>query len=186
MTAAAAGEPRDLPPPLAWTAHHQVLLYLTYAGSAVPDLWMPQDGFVSWAWLTARYAPMAFFFLAMIQHNRFYCQRCVDQTLNSGLIPSVEAERRRGSLRIFHFWHDRPWLLIAVLLLLVTAAFIPRDHRVGSVLGGALFWTFLAALAVFQGRHSRLRPWCPFCRRGDDGDDQPELVPEPTPPGATV
>lgn len=40
-------------------------------------------------------------------------------------------------------------------------------------------WRFFA-VAV----HSRLRPWCPFCRwgRGDDGDDDPDPGPDPTDP----
>jgi hypothetical protein len=174
----------DQPAPLTtWAAHRAPWLYAAYGWSAVVILPFPEPRGMAYAlWCLAAVAAGIFVGNAQARHDYAYCQRCVDETLNSDVIPSEEAERQRTALWLHHKWHTSWSLAFMVLGWVVLALFL---GRVGAALSAAAVWTTVGVAVAYQARHSRLMPWCPFCRhRG--GDDDHEPVPEPSPPGVTT
>lgn len=111
------------------------------------------------------------------------CLRCI---ASSPLDPETAVRRNRLFLRYAHL-SRRGVVLMALtgLVLLVVGDTIAASS-------GGLTSSILPKLvrmpmdAMFYGviwsmwSHHRLRPWCPWCRRWDEGGD-PELIPDPDP-----
>lgn len=107
------------------------------------------------------------------------CLRCAT---NVPLDPQREVTRNKWFLYQTH-WSRRKFLLIfgACCALMWVGNFINGDHT--SLLNRLLhlpldfmFYTIIWAAWI----HHRLEPWCPYCRRWDEGGD-PEFVPDPDP-----
>lgn len=129
------------------------------------------------------------FFLGR-QHEPVTCASCWDRF---PINPEEQAARRaRPWLAVTHLtmWlADRlrrlPFLdafnaaLLASMLLLMTVVSVARivvqPPWISMV---SLFYVVFFVHSL--RRHAQLQPWCPWCRRGDDGDEETE-EPEPEP-----
>lgn len=124
-----------------------------------------------------------------VHHERLWpCDRCAARfPLNA---PAL-AERRRAILQRYH----NKWLAAAVLgpmlMVLFAGPWVLRwtlgaeGVRSYSSLWLIPMWPILAYFAWERHVHRKLQPWCPWCRRRDE-DDDPIVIPEPTPPSAQV
>ncbi len=119
-------------------------------------------------------------------HGRNLCLSCVnDPPL---LNPQAAVDRH---LRTLRFFHARRRMRAAIgLSFLSTAAMVagrspmlPAPGRAGVT---ALFAAGVAAnvyLMHVYRTHRRLHVWCPWCRRGGGGPDDPQTAPTPDPVG---
>lgn len=119
------------------------------------------------------------FVASIIAHSRIpACEVCVRKIPLNG---SELAERRRFFLQWNHrfWWLLAPFLVINVVTLGVASLFDDRtmDSIMGAIAGSAWVPTLIAVEI-----HDRLRPWCPWCRRGRD-DDEEAPAPTPVPAG---
>jgi hypothetical protein len=103
------------------------------------------------------------------------CLRCIK---SAPLNPQRDVERNKAFLWQFHWSRKqfyKVWFacLAPVVLshfttgILSTLLKLPMD-----IMFFTLMWGFYV--------HHRLQPWCPWCRRWDEGGDE-ELVPDPDP-----
>ncbi|MGA5819796.1 hypothetical protein ACPC54_18290 [Kitasatospora sp. NPDC094028] len=116
-------------------------------------------------------------FLAVIAadlwHRRELCEQCIAAV---PLDAAATAERRRHILRLIH--HLRPVAGAYAALLLLHLA-LPGGSAAANVVSSTAY-AMSACLVVAQIQHNLLQPWCPWCRRGNGGDDDPEPDPGPT------
>jgi hypothetical protein len=116
--------------------------------------------------------------LAAHFHHMRLCESCMALT---PLDASVAGERYRRSFRAFHWAVDHRWSMVAVtalagLPMLFPPSFIPAPLLPTGVILASLPLTWVAR------RHSRLLPWCPFCRGGGGRREvSPILPPSPSP-----
>lgn len=110
------------------------------------------------------------------RHKGRLCAQCMDDVPVGA--PGL-AQRRRRSLRLFHFSVTVLGTLVMVVLIGSPAVFdvasdgsVPRAYFISGDI-----WTFALIYTAWQ--HHRLRPWCPYCRRWDEGGDE-EPAPDPT------
>lgn len=110
------------------------------------------------------------------RHKNHLCARCMEDVPVDA--PSL-AQRRRRSLRFFHF-------SITLLGTLVMAVFIGSPAIFDVMSEGTVprayfipgdIWTFALIYTAWQ--HHRLRPWCAYCPPWDEGGDE-EPAPDPT------
>lgn len=111
------------------------------------------------------------------------CVQCMNE------VPAdapVRADRYKWLLRFAHFTTTRLGILTAMVIYLAPLVvgiihpviashellYVPTD-----------LWFFAAIYTEWQ--HHRLRPWCPYCRRWDDGGDH-EPAPDPTASNTTT
>jgi len=110
------------------------------------------------------------------RHRDHLCARCMDDVPVDA--PCL-AQRRRRSLRFFHFATTLLATLVMVVILAGPAIFdatTPGTVTRTYCIPGDI-WTFGLIYTAWQ--HHRLRPWCPYCRPWDeDGDEEP--APDPT------
>jgi hypothetical protein len=109
------------------------------------------------------------------------CVRCMQE------VPAdapVRAQRRRWLLRFWHFSMTRGYWLALACVIFVPAAiqvlFFETTRATWMNAPGDLF-VFAYIWALWS--HHRLTPWCPYCRRWDDGgahEPSPDPVPEGT------
>lgn len=123
---------------------------------------------------------IAVFLIAMV-HNVLarLCLRCMQD------VPAdapAQAARKRWLL-----WADHHYLRIYLLVLALGFASRWIGAWIGLPEGPSPLYLpgDLILLAQVAGiwTHHRLRPWCPFCRRWDDGQGPRELTPTPDPAG---
>lgn len=110
------------------------------------------------------------------RHRDHLCTRCMEEVPVDA--PS-RAQRRRRSLRFFHFATTLLATLVMVVILASPAIFdVTSDGSVSRAyfIPGDI-WTFALIYSAWQ--HHRLRPWCPYCRPWDEGGDE-EPAPDPT------
>jgi hypothetical protein len=110
---------------------------------------------------------------ADLWHQRELCERCIAAV---PLDAAATAGRRRHLLRLIH--HPRPYAGAYAALLLLRLA-LPGGSAAAHAVSSTAY-AAVAYLAVAQIQHNRLQPWCPWCRRGNGGDDDPEPDPGPT------
>ncbi len=125
--------------------------------------------------------PMISTALADQSHHDYLCERCVaDMPIN----PQQEVDDKLDALRRYHK------LALPVALLYLTVI-IPATMFLGNWLYG--YGVYIVAAAGMFGLmlpvihwmavHGRLRPWCPYCRRGRGGDDEEFAPVAPDPHG---
>lgn len=103
------------------------------------------------------------------RHRDHLCARCMDDVPVDA--PCL-AQRRRRSLRFFHFSITVLGTFVMVVLIggpalfgVVTNGAVPRAYFIPGDI-----WTFWLIYTAWQ--HHRLRPWCPYCRPWDEGGDE--------------
>lgn len=159
----------DQPRPYAtWLAHHRQHILMVWVLSMLPlvlislppeqRIYVSVTNFV--AALSTSVAGVADF-----RHRAILCARCIAQFVVNG---SEEAAQRIKLLWIYHY-HT----------LTICGIWI-----VAAILSGFTSWFLLLAGAAgltdfyIEKTHRRLVPWCPYCRRRDDDDEE---VPTPVP-----
>lgn len=133
----------------------------------------------AWLTLASGFVILPVFLFATI-HQEFarICVRCMREVpANTGRAVT----RLRWMLAVSH-WRPRRYYALWVPMFVI--------GTVAVTIGGVGWsWVFLGCdtlfcITVMAGWvHHRLRPWCPFCRRWDDGQGPHELVPDPDPAG---
>ncbi|TLQ39242.1 hypothetical protein [Streptomyces marianii] len=112
---------------------------------------------------------------AMYRHHGRLCERCVEEM---PLNPQETASKRRSLLRLYH-----ASVVLAVFNVSVMAVFLLALTREWTALEIVAFEVILVtslAAIVSQRSHSRLQPWCPWCRHGGRGPREVQGDPEPT------
>lgn len=157
-----------LPPVVAATA--AAMLIDDVGGGVLPD-WL------SWT-VTAGYVAV---YIAASAHRSFarICIQCMQEVpANAG----EQADRRRWLLWIEH----HPGKVVLLWLGLFGASLAARA-LLGIPKGPSLlnlpFEAVLLGSVMATWTHHRLRPWCRYCRRWDDGSGPHERVPNPDPAG---
>lgn len=189
MSAAPAPEERRrepwYAPPVIAAVHYEVAITFAFCPLFFLAQFLPKTqpyATLGWALPTA-----LLFFLLLgqilgwpVHWRRFYCEHC---TSRFPVDAPVRAEKHRDALVRIHgsFWTrvvllTMGWIVgTAVLSLwLPLAAYLTP-----------LAWLVWGAKALAHRRHMLLQPWCPICRRRDE-DDDPIVIPVPTPPSAKV
>lgn len=119
---------------------------------------------------------------SMRWHTGKLCERCM------AAVPLNAAEKAEKFKRHFRFVHrymgSLNRLLTALLVIVcfglaVKLVFDP-PRRVNSLIHLFTFAIPMAYTFWAMYRHNHFQPWCPYCRR-DDGDDETEEVPDPSP-----
>lgn len=121
--------------------------------------------------------------VSAIGHDAGLCTHCGAATPLDG---NAVAQRYARRLRLAHWWfegNERPVLApvygMVVLMLLLSAAFAAL-HIPPAPLCLA-FPAVVFPVAIAQRTHRILKPWCPQCRWGDGGDEEPSpAVPTPS------
>ncbi|GAB0105262.1 hypothetical protein JMUB6875_42400 [Nocardia sp. JMUB6875] len=90
----------------------------------------------------------------------------------------VRAQRRRWLLRVAHVGSGRSGLHLFAVIAVSTLAAVLAGIRGRYVTVPMAFWPLLVSYAGLI--HHRLRPWCPYCPRWDDGGDLQEPSPDPS------
>ena len=179
-----------------WCGHYFItMMAVTFVfniGAAVITPWLHGvPGFSTaqtWmGWVVAAATLLAL--LARVRyHDRNLCPRCLNAVPFAD--PDGAVRRHRRELRYAHAVTVRR-LVAAVVVLSAATALLSTSHWLGipHLMGTVLADSVLITVAVGLGYslwalrwHMRLQPWCPWCRRYDDGDEPP-VVPDPTPPG---
>lgn len=192
-SAAAAGrEPNRVVKWLAWLSHYDLHAIVGVIPIALIALVLPVNSSVQ-AWIVA--LPVLVMMFAISGrgfHEMIWpCDHC---SARFPLNAPEQAQRRQATLRRYHKVRQT---LIILGIALAVAIGGPR-LLVSAVFNGDKAatdpWTILLPLSVYpvlayyaweRHVHDRLQPWCPWCRRRDE-DDDPIVVPEPTPPSARV
>ncbi|WP_162625542.1 hypothetical protein [Mycolicibacterium llatzerense] len=115
-------------------------------------------------------------FATLAHHdNGQLCVRCIESVPKDA---ALRADGCRVPLRFAHFVESTAGILamVTVCLVPVVATIILPAPTVDRVYLAVHMWVFAVIYADWT--HGRLRPWCPFCRRWDDGGDH-EPSPDP-------
>jgi hypothetical protein len=111
----------------------------------------------------------------MRRHDRSLCEHCVAAM---PLNPSELAVRYRTRFWMSHAGAE-PRYILPYLAVLIGSNFATGTF-------GRLAWAIVQSSMIFlilaYSTHRRLQPWCPWCREGGGGDDEP-ATPDPVPDG---
>jgi len=156
--------------PRAATVVFGALIANDLAGGEVMPTWLAMP--LVFAYIVILYTALFHNSLARI------CLRCMQ---DGPADAPVRAQRRRFLLWIFH--HSLRTALAWAVLFGAGVAARAVLHQPGLVQLDVPA-LLVAFASVWSGwTHHRLRPWCPFCRRWDDGQGPRERVPDPDPAG---
>lgn len=170
-----------------WAGHHYYLYWVVLMfGDATRVLGEPLSVFVNsglyiWALMTM--------VLGFRHDRKILCLRCMK---NSPLDPQREVTRWDGRLRLVHWLTPARvgigfliWLsMVSVSSWLLAYSFPgPGLVPLWAVLPiNVVIWLPWLYFSISGLYHQWLHPWCPYCRRWDEGGD-PEVVPDPVPSG---
>jgi hypothetical protein len=123
-------------------------------------------------------------YLELAVHLRL-CPLCAAQV---PLNPSELAVAKDRQLRWYHWTTSGPrWrapgICIAVGNLIAIVAvnlWQPTPEWFRHIIYAVTLGGWGTAMFVTSRTHSKLEPWCPYCRR-DDGEDEPTVAPQPVP-----
>lgn len=118
-------------------------------------------------------------------HDRKLCLRCLDAA--PMLDPQAAVDKHINALRSSHFRRKRVISLAFTLIVVYVAvstiplAGWPWPFRALLIVAGAAGFAGALYMDYATAMHSRLYPWCPWCkRRGFGGETLPEPTPDPT------
>jgi hypothetical protein len=128
----------------------------------------------SWLSIVSSIAYCLVFMVALL-HQTFagICVRCMQE---------VPRDAARQALRwrwLLWCFHSMPIMLL--LIVVAVASGVAVAQGAPSWVGLLMDAVTLLSVADLWAHH-RLRPWCPYCRRWDDGGEQ-EPSPDPAPSG---
>lgn len=113
--------------------------------------------------------------LAGIQHKDYLCTACA---ANFPLDAQREADEHMHHLKRYH--RNAGWMAGSYLVLMFTTIFFDSKWFGGygsEIVFAVLLFTLLLPIVRWGRTHSRLQPWCPWCRRGRGGGDDGEFEP---------
>src|SRR3954463_14567512 len=169
-----------------WAGHHTYIYWLYLMLNPLSrlfgefDIWAgPAIGV--WAFITM---------IIGFKHDRkTFCLRCMRE---APLDPQKEITRYDRRLRVIHANTPKRFLGYAVgwlVLTLGSSVFLnwitPGNELPPLWLIMAVnitVWSPIVYMNICGQWHQWLHPWCPYCRRWDEGGD-PEVVPDPVPSG---
>lgn len=175
---------------LAW-GHHSLRLEMPLTTSAVASIvaswWVPEGDPPAWVLVVYSLAIVLALTLASALicqhfHGRELCVRCLDAI--PWLDPQAATDANDRWLRLFHDIRRMRRLLILsavpILLWLLQADQWWWQLKLPASLAALVGVWSLGRHAHAIAAHSRLRRWCPYCRRGGGGDHTPVQPPVPT------
>jgi peptidoglycan/LPS O-acetylase OafA/YrhL len=134
-------------------------------------------------------AVMSVVFVALLlkdfYHDRRLCLRCLNAA--PMLNPQAAVDKHIEALRSCHF---RRWRVSSLAVVLIATFIVavavplagwPWPGRALLIVAGAVGFTAALYMDYATVMHSRLQPWCRWCkRRGFGGEPLPEPTPDPT------
>jgi len=169
-----------------WAGHHSYLYWLWLMVSPITRLLGEYDFYISTVIFLWAFATMIIGF----RHDRkTFCIRCMRE---APLDPQKEITRYDRRLRVIHAYDPKRaigyvfiWLAVAIgssffLTWITPGSELPPLWLV--MLINVMIWSPIVYLNICGQWHQWLHPWCPYCRRWDDGG-APEVVPDPVPSG---
>lgn len=172
-----------------WAHHHDGYIWTAYVWSGVfvgvatsaSPVWSPLTLI---PWLPWAFIPVSWIGDRLHMRKFWDCSFCHER---QPLDAPAQGEHYRQTLINRH--NMRRWLIMGVLALLATLAVpivgVPLLGKVAGAFALVPIWAMLLYVSWATRKHDQLQPWCPICRRRDEGDD-PIDIPAPTPPGARV
>lgn len=155
-----------------WT-HRAMPLYISLIIAGVPLNLLP----VNW-WsrlINAAYiVPVLALVVLGAMHGEKFCEYCAAATPADG---DTAARKKRRTLRFYHQLTSL-WGLAYLVAVIAVPMALPRvwPSLIASlVLMPGLLW-MVWSIRV----HDLLKPWCPWCHRGNGGDDLREPSPGPS------
>jgi hypothetical protein len=156
-----------------WAGHYQLYFLAAAVVLGVADTADAYNsGVLDYATEAAMFAWVAAVSCDVLRHQTRLCERCI--TESPVLNPAAAVKRWRWAL----WWEHHRILRALPSMLLLALIFGGTAITAGQHNGGRLPWqlTGYAVLLPVVGviwfvteKHRRLRPWCPYCRRWDDG-----------------
>lgn len=132
---------------------------------------LKRGGWLEWLYSMAALSTLVLL-LASMGHGEITCFTCAKRiSVNGGEL----AERRMRWLRL---WHQTQYPLPAVAF----AAWVISWAFAGTAPGRAAVAAAgfcMGVYVILQGMHSRVKPWCPWCR-DDGGEGAEEDIPDPS------
>lgn len=177
MTTAASGAGRDRRRD--WLDHRAPALMIVEYVLVVPALLT--SGWISLVLIgTAVYLQFWSVFLTR-RHNHRLCAECID---NWPLDPEAEVAHRMNWLRIEHRFNLSPKQIaitgLGIMGVLIASLWLPRGAITAVVIVTNLVVLPAGTRAAWV--HSRLQPWCPWCRESGGGEAyfDPDPAPDPS------
>jgi hypothetical protein len=164
-----------------WVGHRWwILLALTLVQWVTPSIpgWLTLPEGVRYLALAAWTGAFLLTIYAAYQHERALCPDCLGAM---PLDPAEEVERKRRWLRAMHWLVESRWRLSYVICAYSAVGFVvswilPRTILIPVV----WFAVLIVTLNRLTDTHRTLQPWCPWCRRGKDNDEE-VVEPQPDP-----
>lgn len=170
---------------LARTAHALPYVLVAYLVLCILIWTEMVDGTSGWLWVAI--VPYLGVILISAAHRQLarLCLTCMQQ------VPADAPVRVRRYLSLLWLSHRAagwwPFLLIIAWLGLTSAAYYVTGWEPGSASWlGAPVDLFVVTTLWAEWKHHRYRPWCPYCRRWDDGGGMREPSPDPVGDGTKV
>jgi hypothetical protein len=110
------------------------------------------------------------------RHAGRLCEACIAEW---PLDPETEVSKRMRYINAYHFILDSARRAVSIFVVFI-AAWIASMLLFRAPVVDAVFGLPLALLMLTFYKHDFIRPWCPKCRRWDDGGGH-EWVPDPDP-----
>jgi hypothetical protein len=169
-----------------WAGHHNYIYWFWLMVSPITrllgefDLWVSPFIFL-WAFVTM---------IIGFRHDRkTFCLRCIRE---APLDPQKEITRYDRRLRVIHGVTKKrfalgalAWISLGFSSSLFLGWISPGNDLPPLwlvILVNIMVWGPVVYLNICGQWHQWLHPWCPYCRRWDDGG-APEVVPDPVPSG---
>ena len=168
-----------------WAGHHSYLYWLWLMLSPLGRLLGDYDFYITTFIFLWAFATMIIGF----RHDRkTFCLRCIRET---PLDPQKEIVRYDRRLRVIHANSPKRFLVYAALWVVLAfgSSFFLNWITPGAddlpplwlvLLVNFMIWFPIVYMNICGQWHQWLHPWCPYCRRWDEGGE-PEVVPDPIP-----
>lgn len=150
------------------------------------DIWGSIGTIPIWVSLiSVAFTAVCFFLLLIFNLHGVLGRLCIRCMQGVPADASFQAERRKWLLYLNH--HYTKFMLLGFLLIGI-ASWVVQPllmHTTGPsaimIPGDSIMLMLVTSIWV----HHRYRPWCPYCKRWDNGGER-EVVPTPDPTGAVV
>lgn len=182
MTAAFAERHRWFDPLVSWTAHAAPAMW-----AVMVALYIASDIGLRDSWLRILIAAVGISVCVVsgyteVRHQHQLCARCADKIPLNG---SQSAELVQWMLWASHNSFKVIMFTLGAQLgvsITVWIGWLPQIASNVALYGYLLMFAVTSQAHLIHRVH---RPWCPWCRGWSEGDE-PDVVPEPTPPSKTV
>lgn len=173
-----------------WCHHNEAYVWTAYFGTMVITGLTPSQASMYWVLFAIQHVfwagiPMSWVGDRLHMRKFWDCDFCKERMpLNA----PEQGERYSQALINRHNGRRTLVLFLAAISVPIFMTFVLKP-LLGpfTAFGIVPLWALMMYFGWLDRKHDQLQPWCPICRRrGDDGDDHPVVVPEPTPPSAKV